>query len=86
MEKILMPGWAPRKRFAFGQSSADLARTAIAIERYRLARGNFPNHSTRSRRSSLPKSARRHRWPVFEYRRTSDGQFVLYSIGWTKSG
>ncbi len=30
------------KKFAYAQSSVDLARTAIALERYRLAHGDYP--------------------------------------------
>jgi hypothetical protein len=69
--------------FAFAQCSADLARVACALERYRLAHGQYPD--------SLEVLV-----PVFidklphdiingdplKYRRTQDGQFVLYSIGW----
>jgi hypothetical protein len=87
MEKILMPALgAAAKRFAFGQSSADLARTAIAIERYRLARGEFPE----SLDALAPQFVAKVPHDVIggqslKYRRTSDGQFVLYSIGWNEA-
>jgi hypothetical protein len=87
MERVLIPGLATvARKFAFAQTSVDLARTAIALERYRLAHGEFPG--------SLDALA-----PQFiallprdvigggplHYRRTDDGQFVLYSIGWNKA-
>jgi hypothetical protein len=67
------------------QISVDLARTAIALERYRLAHGEFPElldvlppqfiaqvpHDVISGQS-------------LKYRRTLDGQFVLYSVGWNE--
>ena len=73
------------KKIAHAQASVDLARTALALERYRRAQGEFPD--------SLAPLA-----PQFiavvphdviggqplKYRRTSDGQFVLYSIGWNE--
>jgi hypothetical protein len=56
LEAILIPGLGIAvKRFAYGQESADLARVAIALERYRIVHGEFfPNRSTRSRRSLSP--------------------------------
>jgi hypothetical protein len=66
------------EKIAAGQASVDLARTAIALERCRLAHGEYPE--------SLDALA-----PQFiaggplKYRRTQDGQFVLYSIGWNET-
>jgi hypothetical protein len=60
-----------------------LARTAIALERYRLACGEFPG--------SLDMLAPRFIGTVphdviggqpLHYRRTNKGQFILYSVGW----
>jgi hypothetical protein len=68
------------------QISVDLARTAIALERYRLAHGEFP--------ASLDTLAPQFIAAVphdviggqpLHYRRTSDGQFILYSIGWNET-
>jgi len=70
-------------RYARGQSSVDLARIAIALERYRLANGDYP--------ASLDALAPRFIDKVphdlingqpLHYRRTGEGQFVLYSVGW----
>jgi hypothetical protein len=71
--------------FAQGQSSVDLARVAIALERYRLAHGQYPE--------SLAMLDPQYLNPVpndviggqpLHYRLAPDGQFVLYSIGWNQ--
>jgi hypothetical protein len=84
------------KKFARAQSSVDLARVAIALERYRLAHGEYPEsldalapqfvakvpHDVIGGQSSQGSgSAGR----PLHYRRTSDGQFVLYSVGWNET-
>jgi hypothetical protein len=87
VEKLVLP-WLGNaiKKFAYAQASVDLARTAIALERYRLVHGEYPE--------SLDTLA-----PQFisvvphdviggqplKYRRTANGQFVLYSIGWNET-
>lgn len=72
-------------KFAHGQSSVDLARVAVALERCRLAQGKFPD--------SLAALAPQYLNPVphdiiggqpLHYRLTPGGQFVLYSIGWNE--
>jgi len=74
----------PTMKFAATQESVDLARVAIALERYRLAHGDYPD--------SLDVLA-----PQFidkvphdliggqplKYRKTANN-FVLYSIGWNE--
>jgi len=71
------------EKFAFTQSSVDLARVAIALERYRLAHEKYPDTLAVLEPQFLN--------PVphdviggapLHYRLTKDGQFVLYSIGW----
>jgi hypothetical protein len=86
-EKMFMPNLGGFvKKSAYAQISVDLARVAIALERYRLAHGEYPE--------SLDALA-----PQFmeiiphdiingeplHYRRTDDGQFVLYSVGWNET-
>jgi hypothetical protein len=83
------------KKFACAQSSVDLARVAIALERYRLAHGEYPE----SLDSLAPQFMEKVPHDIIggqpsqdsgsasqplHYRRTSDGQFVLYSIGWNE--
>ena len=42
-ERLFLPGLGSAvKKFAYGQESVDLARVAIALERYRLAHGEYP--------------------------------------------
>jgi hypothetical protein len=83
-------------KFAYAQSSVDLARVAIALERYRLAHGEYPDSldalvpqfiakvppdviGGQPSQGSSPASQPLH------YRRTDDGQFVLYSVGWNET-
>jgi hypothetical protein len=74
------------QKFAYAQSSVDLARVAIALERYRLAHGEFPE----SLDSLAPQFMEKIPHDIIggqplHYRRTDDGQFVLYSIGWKET-
>jgi hypothetical protein len=73
------------QRVAYGQNAVNLARIAIALERYRLANGEFPG--------SLDPLSPRFMQEVphdiingepLHYNRTSDGQFILYSVGWNE--
>lgn len=74
------------KKFAYGQASVDLARTAIALERCRLARGEFPETLDVLAPQFIPKvphdviGGQR-----LKYHREADGLFVLYSIGWNET-
>jgi hypothetical protein len=73
------------KKYAREQSSIDLARTAIALERYRLAHGNYPE----SLDALAPQFMEKVPHDIIgggplHYRRTDDGQFVLYSVGWNE--
>ena len=72
-------------KFSFAQSSADMARVAIALERYRLAEGVYPD--------TLAALSPRYLNPVpndviggkpLHYSGTGDGRFLLYSIGWNE--
>jgi hypothetical protein len=70
---------------AYAQASTDLARTAIALERDRLAHGEFPEVLD----ALAPQFIAQVPHDVIgggplKYRRTADGQFVLYSIGWNE--
>ena len=87
LAKMLLPAFnAAAKKFACGQSSVNLARTAIALERCRLAHGEFPD----SLDALAPQFIAKVPHDVIggqplKYRRTSDGQFVLYSVGWNET-
>jgi hypothetical protein len=74
------------KRFAYGQESVDLARVAIALERYRLAHGEYP----KTLDALAPQFIAEVPHDIINggplhYRRTADGQFVLYSVGWNET-
>lgn len=86
LEVLLLPAlgnWS--KKCAYAQSSVDLARLAMALERYRLAHGAFPE----SLDALAPKFIATVPHDVvggqpLHYRREADGQFTLYSIGWNE--
>ena len=73
-------------RLAYGQASVDLARTAMALERYRLAQGAFPEALD----ALAPQFIAKVPHDVIggqplKYRRTPEGAFVLYSVGWNET-
>lgn len=72
-------------KFAREQISVDLARTAIALERYRLAHGKFPE----SLDALTPQFIAKVPHDVIggqplKYRREAKDRFVLYSVGWNE--
>jgi hypothetical protein len=76
------------KKFAAIQADFDLARVACALERYRLtdAQGEFPTTLealTPQFIAQLPHDLINGQ--PLHYRRTGDGRFVLYSVGWNES-
>jgi len=85
--RLLLPGLGNfAKKTAYAQNAADLARVAIALERYRLAHGEFPE--------SLDVLAPQFLGKIphdiinggsLHYRRTGDGQYILYSVGWNEN-
>ena len=74
------------QKCAFGQTGADAAALACALERYRLAHGEFPE----SLGALMPEITSQLPHDVIngqplKYRRTADGQYLLYSVGWNES-
>ena len=70
---------------ATAQTAADEAMLACALERYRLANGQFPG----TLEALVPRFISELPHDVisgepYKYRRTGDGQFVLYSVGWNE--
>ena len=64
----------------------DLARTAIALERYRLAHAEYPE----SLDALAPQFIAHLPHDVIggqplKYRHEANGQFVLYSVGWNET-
>ena len=84
--KMMLPALnAAARRSAREQISVDLARTACALERYQLAHSKYPE----SLDALVPQLINKLPHDIIggqplHYRRTSDGQFVLYSIGWNE--
>jgi hypothetical protein len=94
IERLMLPSLGnSAKRFAYGQAAVDLAHVAIALERYRLAHGDY----SESLDALAPQFIEKVPHDVIggkplHYRRTSDPssqssdaasiQFVLYSVGW----
>jgi hypothetical protein len=87
LERLLLPalGGAVRK-FAYAQANVDLSRMACALERYRLAHGDYPGTLD----ALAPKFIDKVPHDIINgqplhYRRTEDGRFVLYSVGWNET-
>lgn len=87
LSRILLPALdGTAERCAQGQTFTDLARIACALERYRLASGQFPETLA----ELAPKFIEKLPHDVINgqplnYRRTDDGRFVLYSVGWNET-
>ncbi|HTL54369.1 MAG TPA: hypothetical protein VL361_01765 [Candidatus Limnocylindrales bacterium] len=87
LRKLYLPAYGKAaERFARGQSSVDLARTACALERYRLAKGQFPETLDLLAPQFIEKLP-----PdvitgaPLKYHRNADGNFTLYSVGWNET-
>ncbi len=73
-------------RAAAAQTAVDEAAIACALERYRLANGQFPENLdvlVPKFISQLPNDVIS--GGPYKYHRTGDGQFVLYSVGWNET-
>lgn len=86
MARMLLPalGEASQK-FAFNQTRVNQAIIACALERYRLAEGQYPDSlDALSPRflAKLPHDLIGGQ--PLKYHRTNDGRFLLYSIGWNE--
>jgi tetratricopeptide (TPR) repeat protein len=74
------------RRFAIAQTGVDLGRIACTLERYRLARGQYPETLEAlvpQFMESLPHDIINGQ--PLHYRRTSSGKFLLYSVGWNET-
>jgi hypothetical protein len=84
--QILLPAVARAEtKFAFCQTRVNEAIVACALERYRLAQGQFPESlEALSARflQKLPHDVITGA-PLI-YHRSPDGQFILYSVGWNE--
>ena len=84
MAKMLLPGLTKAVlKSAAAQTTVNQAAIACALERYRLANGHFPEKLDAlvpQLISPLPNDVLT--GEPYKYRRTDNGQFVLYSVGW----
>ncbi len=76
---------ASARKFSAVQSSIDLARVACALERYRLAHGEYPETLD----ALAPQFIAQVPHDIIggqslHYKRTDDGKFLLYSVGWNE--
>ncbi|HUA66319.1 MAG TPA: hypothetical protein VME24_10750, partial [Alphaproteobacteria bacterium] len=81
--QVLMPS---ARKFAIAQTDVDLAQVACALERYRLAHGQYPETLDALAPQfieSLPHDVINGQ--PLHYRRTPDGKFLLYSVGWNET-
>ncbi len=84
VKQWLFEKYAAGDKFAHGQASVDLARVAIALERYRLAHGDYPESLDVLASQFIQKLP--HDiigGQPLKYRQTNDS-FVLYSVGWNE--
>ena len=74
------------KKIIPAQTQLDLARIAIALERHRLAKETYPETLDALAPRFLEKIPRDviNVQPL-HYRRTGDGKFLLYSVGWNET-
>ncbi|HUC86117.1 MAG TPA: hypothetical protein VL970_13055 [Candidatus Acidoferrales bacterium] len=83
---MMLPGLGnSARKFAFGQCTADLARVACALERYRLALDGYPTNLE----ALVPRCLDHLPHDIIgggplNYRQTLDGRFLLYSVGWNE--
>jgi len=85
--RMLLPGLTKSAhRFAFAQATLDLARCACALERYRLAKGQYPNTLDALTPQFTEKVPRD---PIggqpLHYQTMPEGAFILYSVGWNET-
>lgn len=72
-------------RAAFGQVAANQAVLACALERYRLAHGQFPDKLEDLISAFIPTLPHDVvSGDDYKYRRSQNGSFILYSIGWNE--
>jgi hypothetical protein len=83
---LLVPGTLTlARKTAFGQTAADTAGVACAVERFKLAKGKFPE----SLEELVPQFIQKLPHDIIteqqlKYRRTADGHYAIYSVGWNE--
>jgi hypothetical protein len=85
--RMLLPGLTKSShRFAVAQASLNFARSACALERYRLDAGKYPATLDALVPRFMPRVPSD---PIggqpLHYRTTEDGNFIVYSVGWNET-
>jgi hypothetical protein len=76
---------ARRGKFPSPQTAANQAAIACALERYRLANGQYPETLQALRPQFMDRLSNDViTGQPYKYRRTDDSQFILYSVGWNE--
>jgi hypothetical protein len=85
-EGMLLPALtSPIQKSAYAQNAVNMARIAVALERYRLAHGRFPESPgvlSPQFLEQIPHDIIN--GEPLQYELTGDRQFVLYSVGWNE--
>jgi hypothetical protein len=86
LAKMLLPALATAPtKLGFGQTRVDEAILACALERYRLENSQVPDSLEQLSPGFLEKMPHDIiTGAPFKYRRTANGQFILYSVGWNE--
>ncbi|MGA2246803.1 MAG: hypothetical protein ABSH48_17565 [Verrucomicrobiota bacterium] len=87
LERMAFPSVSKAiSKFAQAQTHVDLARVVCALERRRLAHGDYPDTLDPLAPELIPSLPHDivNGQPL-HYRRTNDGGYVLYSVGWNES-
>jgi hypothetical protein len=82
---LMLPGAHAPEKAAAVQTDVDLIMLACALERYRIAEGTYPDQlASLAPRfiATLPHDIINGQ--PLKYRRTANGRFVLYSVGWNE--
>jgi hypothetical protein len=83
---LLIPGTLTlARKTAFGQTAADTAGIACAVERFKLAKGKLPE----SLEDLVPQFMEKLPHDIItgqslKYQRTDDGRYAVYSVGWNE--
>ena len=86
MAALLLPALTKiTSKSAMAQTATDQAMLACALERYRRAKGQFPENLDALAPEFLEKLPHDLvSGQSYKYRRTAEGQFALYSVGWNE--
>ena len=86
LAKTMFPIGSSARRFAHSQTQLDQAVIACALERYRLAHAAYPETLEGLSPDFMDKIPHDLiSGEPMKYRRTDDGQYILYSIGWNET-